>query len=359
MGRALLQALSYKAAPQKCFVNTFQEAARKSGAVPNSRAAPIVTLPRAGERFSDEELNARYGVPIDGSVRVSRTNRCMVLVHPAGARPGNADADRATDILYTGESSGPKGVQNTMSDDNFALARSKEDGYTVLHFAKEGDALVFNSRVEYVSHEFKAGADVDGLPRTVIEFKMRVLCEASALRQPADGTRTVAAVDQPRGALRGRPGLDTVNMIEHAISLHSSLESKDHLIRALPCHVDAPVLDRALEHLRRSLKIAIVGDSIHSMPCAGGSSAADGRAFRRERDGAAGTGPNFAGTFLEGIGDDRAPDETVGDYIVRLVNTDEPGAFDSRDAKEIDEGLRRMARGECCTYEQMRKEFCP
>lgn len=327
---------------------------KRAGAASEPGGAPIVAVPRAGERFSDEDLDAMYGVPTAGGMRVSRKNRCIALVRPAGSRPGRENAGQGACFVHTGRNSDYDGSHGgDLSREDLALSRSKEDGYTVLCFAREGDALVFVSRVECDSHELGVGADADGRPRRVVEFKMRTVSdEASAGRQPADGTSPASAAETSEDP-RVRLDSDVVEMVERAISMQDSFKSRGHLARALPRDVDAPTLDRVLDHLLRTSKIAMDGDALRWTSRAGASVGGE-----RGGGAAAGPRPTFAGTFLEGIGDERARGETVGEYVVRLVNTDEPGAFDDEDAKEIDEGLRQMAGGECYTYEQMRKEFC-
>lgn len=354
--RPVSDRIVYKIGPSSYSVNIVQEAARRADGAPGSKSTPNVAVPSAGERFSDEDLHARYGVPMHGDIRISRENMCMVLVHQSSARQGHASTDRGSYVLHTGQNSGERGCQGQgMREGSHALRRSKEEGYIVLYFTKEGDALAFNSRVEYVSHESHVETDDGGRSRKAIRFRLRAVDgEAARRREPGCGPPPAAIEAAPDKAAQGRPDPGAVAMIERAISMQSPFKSRAHLIRALLGDVDMATLDHALERLLRSAKIAINGDVIRWAPGSDGpaSQAAHGRG-----GGAAETKPSFAGTFLEGRGDGRAPNETVGEYIVRLVNADDPGAFDGEDAKEIDEDLCQMAKGEYYTHEQMRKEF--
>lgn len=150
----------------------------------------------------------------------------------------------------------------------------------------------------------------------------------------------------PRQAAADR---STIEMVERAIFLHHPYESRERLRRGLPRETGAQALDRALEHLVRSGKIAIDGEAIH---WAGGlgpgvrisAQAADGKSI-------------LAGTRFEWMEEDKMPTETVGEYIVRIYNAHEPGSYTAEDAKEFDEGMRRMAKGEYYTHEQVWKEF--
>lgn len=86
----------------------------------DAKAVPNVAVPGAGERFSNEELRARYGVPMSGGIRISEENRCMVLVDRARPDQGQASGGRGAYILYTGQD----------SDGGSSRSRSKEGGYT-------------------------------------------------------------------------------------------------------------------------------------------------------------------------------------------------------------------------------------
>lgn len=215
---------------------------------------PTVAIPREGERFSDEELGARFGVPLRGGIRVSRVNKCIVLVHLAGISHGHANADGGTAVSYAGQNADPDGIQNQqMSGDNLVLSRSADDGYTVLYFIKEGTDLVFNSRVAYVSHGFGVETNRLGQPRVVIEFKLKAV----------DGTH----------------GMDA--------------------------------------------------SKAESLGC----------------------------PLLAELEEDKLPTETIGEYIARMANNMEPGLCTQADAEEMDEDLRRLARGEYDTLDSLRAEL--
>ena len=54
--------------------------------------------------------------------------------------------------------------------------------------------------------------------------------------------------------------------------------------------------------------------------------------------------------------EDKLPTETVGEYLVRMANIMEPGLCTQKDAEEMDEGLRQLARGEYVTLDDLRSE---
>ena len=105
----------------------------------------------------------------------------------------------------------------------------------------------------------------------------------------------------------------------------------------------------------RSAKVAIEEGAVLWASKADGS----GRAGRGRR-GRDKTGKSIlAGTRFESIEKGKSPTETTGEYIARLVNADEPGTYTAEDAREIDEDMRCLARGEYYTHEQMLKELGP
>ena len=209
------------------YVGTRQEIASKSDFASEPATYPAVAVPNAGEKFSDEDLHARFNVPAWGGIRVSRDKKCIVLVDLV-VRSGYEDVDHGHTVSYMGQNSDREGMQNQeMSTDafptipsktepadpgrrkmqatsnNLSLSRSKEEGYTVLYFTREWgvDDLRFDSRVEYDSHRFVVEERDDRQPRVVIKFELRRV----------EGTPGAAAggagpAPAPHGAHRGETG---------------------------------------------------------------------------------------------------------------------------------------------------------
>ena len=154
-------------------------------------------------------------------------------------------------------------------------------------------------------------------------------------------------------------GLDprTVESVERVISVNHPYENKDRLLRVLPSDMKSADLDRILDYLVRSARITLDGEVIRWA----GKETTSGSADRGGRRGSGVTEGEvisiFAGTRFELMEEGKLPTETVGEYIARRVNADEPGAYTAEDVKEIDEDMRRLARGEYYTREEVRKEF--
>lgn len=124
------------------YVSARQETVQEADAASKPVAAPAVAVPRPGEKFSDDELHARFGVPKRGGIRVNEQKRCVVLVDLVDANSKYANTDDGNAVSYMGQDSDLDGVQNQkMSGNNLTLSRSRDDGYTVMHFVKERGEL--------------------------------------------------------------------------------------------------------------------------------------------------------------------------------------------------------------------------
>ena len=173
--------------------------------------------------------------------------------------------------------------------------------------------------------------------------------EAAAARPGADGE---GAAECRTAEAQAGPGPDTIRTVERAIFLHHPYEGRERLRRALPGEIDARSLDRALDILERSGKIAIEGESIRPAPGASGP--------RGGQAGVPAAGKTIlAGTCFEWIEEGKLPTETIGEHIVRVANAHEPGSYTAEDAKEFDEDMRRAAKGDYYTHEEFWKEFGP
>lgn len=145
------------------------------------------------------------------------------------------------------------------------------------------------------------------------------------------------------------PDPDVVERVELVVSANHPYDSRECLLRVLPSRVSAADLDRALGQLAHSGKIVLDGGAVRWTP-----------EPARSGPGKSGEGANrsiLAGTRFETIGEGKSQTETIGEYIVRLVNADDPGAHTAEDAREIDEDMRRLAKGEYYTHEEVWREF--
>ena len=299
--------------------------------------APIADVPSAGERLTYAELQARFGVRPQDGICVNRPGKCIVLVDRAGNGSGRTEPGGT--VLFRADQDG-----SGLSGSGLLLSRSKEEDYKVLCFTKEDGMLKFASIVEYDSHAFRDEEDSSGGRRRTALFRLRIVGNAAA--------DAAGKVPLPHG-------LDprTVESVERVIFVNHPYESKDRLLRVLPEDMAAADLDRILDYLLRSAKITLDGEVIRWTEGAARSDSAD-------QDGGRGGGAAggevtsiFTGTRFESMEEGKLPTETAGEYIARRVNADEPGAYTAEDVKEIDEDLRRLARGEYYTREQVRKEF--
>lgn len=192
-----------------------QKTAHKATATPEPGAITAVATPMEGERFSDKELHARFGVPMQGGIRVSRENRCIVLVGATGDNGGRTGVDPGASIVHMGQNADLSGIQNQeMTGDNLALSRSSEEGYTVLYVTKEHGAMTFNSRVECDSHEFEVEMGDGRQPRVVIKFNLRRIKEVDPAQRKLVGA--IEAIEGYRNASAahvadGQTGIEVID----------------------------------------------------------------------------------------------------------------------------------------------------
>ncbi len=128
---------------------------RQAGAAPGGSRA---IMPRPGGRFGDEELGARLGVPLAGSMRASRENKCIVLVD---LQDGDSrDGDMA---VYVGrDRRGGRRADQSTDGGGPDLPLLDASGYAVLDFARDGGMLVLERVAEFgsLSLEKRDGRDV-------------------------------------------------------------------------------------------------------------------------------------------------------------------------------------------------------
>ena len=303
-------------------------------------------MPKEGERFTARELASRFGVCGQGDMRVNHAGKCIVIIDQARGNFNGAGGGR-TALVRVGRDAGRQGDRGgRLIGDNLLLSRSREEGYTVLYFVKVENLLEFSARVVYDSHAFrnKGGGDT----RRVVVFKLRTIDNKASDSAP-DTTPS-------HEGRQGEPDPDMIARVERIVSLHHPYEGKDRLLRVLPSRVSSEDLDRILDHLKTSKKISLDGKTIRweSKPAILGSA---GAGKREGSDKKAGCAPILAGTRFETIEEGKLPTETTGEYIARIVNDDEPGSCTAEDAREIDEDMRRLAKGEYYSHEQVWKEF--
>ena len=180
-------------------MSTLREIANKTDSASEPATYPAVSVPRPGEKFSDEELHARFNVPVWGRIRVSLDKKCIVLVGHA-ADDDYEDVDHGRTLSYMGQNLDREGMQcqeildvnlpltpstkepadplrrsEQAATGNCFLSRSKGTGYTVLYFTRGRGAgdLEFDSRVECDSHRFEVEQRAGRPPRVVIKFELR------------------------------------------------------------------------------------------------------------------------------------------------------------------------------------------
>ena len=224
-----------------CFVSTGQKTVQRAEGVPAAAAGAGAAAPKPGEKFTNEELCARFGVPARGGIRVGREKKCIVLVDRVDGNSTYANTDDGGTASYMGQNSDAEGIRNQeMSGNNLALSRSKEEGYTVLYFIKEGDVLAFDSCVECTSYDFVVDKKDVRRPRVVIKFKLEKVAgvpEAAGGKMESLGSPWVAGLEEDK--------LTTETVGEYVARMADSMEP------GLCTQEDAEEIDEGLRQLAK------------------------------------------------------------------------------------------------------------
>ena len=253
-------------------MSAVQKAVHETDSMSEPTAAPLITVPQAGEKFSDEEMHAKFGVPAWGGIRVSRENKCIVLVDLVDGGSKYTNDDYGQTITYMGQNSDPGGRENQemsgrdhpikptkhepadpaerkrqAAANNTALRISKELGYTVLYFIKEKTDLAFNTRVECDSHKMVVEEIGGKPPRVVMKFTLRRVAGVPNV------TANMIDVDASP---------DSIEMVETVLSSPRKFDTRQALLESLPQKVSRESLDRILNYLARSGRVNIDGGSV-------------------------------------------------------------------------------------------------
>ena len=247
-------------------------AQRSDGAAGGS----LPPLPQRGDRFTEDQLRERFGVPVRGGIRTSPTSSDIILVH--NVRSGYNNVEDGRRVVY--DCQYYEGKDDQMIRNNLELARSQKDGRRVLYFLKRDGVLEFYGLVEHVATQPKE----DPSRRGALVFELRLI-------DGIDGTapgRPDGRADPPGPAASSAPDLGMITRVEDRISDRRRFSSRSELLAALPSDIDSAKLDQILEYLERSAKIAMDGGPIR-WSFAGAGSREDLNAGQKDGDALAAT----------------------------------------------------------------------
>lgn len=197
-----------------------------------------VPLPERGAEFTEEQVCERFGVKKYGGIRVNHASKIIVLVNRVDVQTQYRNVEHGRYLDFSGHDVDSRG---NMQSDDVALANSVKDGYVVLYFVKEHGRLLFEGQVECMSHPSPS----DVRPGQKISFRLK----------PIKGLRNAPA--RPLDAT-----LDTIEMVEEALSSARKFETHQGLARSLPKEVSPESLGRILDYHVRSGKVSADGESI-------------------------------------------------------------------------------------------------
>ena len=206
-------------------------------------------LPQRGDRFTEDQMRERFGVPTQGGIRTSLTSSDIFLVR--NVHSGYDDVEKGRRITYDGQYY--EGRRNQMISKNLLLAKSKDNANRVLYFVKQDGVLVFNGLVECVAPRNKD----DPLRPGALVFELEMIDAAAERRDDYAGGRSC----QPSPRMPSAPDLDMIMAVERAIFDRRCLD-RSELPAALPVGIDSAKMDRILEYLEHSARITVDNASI-------------------------------------------------------------------------------------------------
>ena len=192
---------------------------------PSTEAGP--PLPKLGEKFTEDQMAERFGVPPGGGIRTSKTSRDIILVSRVDVPTGYDDDDSGEYVYYSGYVEKDDGQ---MADwRNKMLSESRQNGRRVLYFVKDLGKISFHGCVECVGWEPK---DNPSRGRVVV-FKMRRVGGAAAqagshaeyttavrIEEDEDGWYVATATGLPGCISQGETRAQARENLEEAISLY-------------------------------------------------------------------------------------------------------------------------------------------
>ena len=206
------------------------------------RREASASLPAPGERLTEDQMCERFGVGKLGGIRISRTSRTIVLVDQADVEAQSKNAGRGEYVVFNGWNDSNSSDQAACSED-LILANSGKEGYEVLYFVRDRGMLAFAGRVECISSMPVPGNDER--PGLGASFKLRLAGGArNAHSMPVDAS------------------LDSIEMVESALSSARRFDTRRALLESLPRRVSSRSLDRMLDYLVRSGKVDVEGGSV-------------------------------------------------------------------------------------------------
>ncbi len=141
---------------------------------------PSFIPPKKGEGFTNRELHERFGVSLQGGIRVSIKNRLIILISATFTdKMGQVEyegdrEDKENGILYY-MGAGKYGDQKITRCNKSILDRGSGQGFRMFYFQKpKANNYVYRYEVKYDSYSCERGRDPNGKLRKVIIFKLRI-----------------------------------------------------------------------------------------------------------------------------------------------------------------------------------------
>ena len=193
-------------------------------------AAAGQPLPKLGEKFTEDQLAERFGVPPGGGIRISKTSSDIILVRQVGYPTGYDDDDDSGEyVYYSGYAESDAGQMTDWR--NRILNESGQSGRRVLYFVKDRNDISFHGCVECVGWEPKNNPSRG----RVAVFKMiRVDGMMAQTRQREEYSTAVRIVEDETGGY-----VATVPALPGCISQGETIEeAQENLEEAMSLYLE-------------------------------------------------------------------------------------------------------------------------
>ena len=220
----------------------------------NGVGKSLPPLPQPGDKFTEDQLRDRFGVPVKGGIRPSLTSSDIVLVR--NVHSNYVDVEKGKRITYAGQYY--KGKDDQMIWGNLKLAKSRENGNRLLYFVKQDGVLEFNGIVECIASRRSGDLDRPG----ALAFELEMVDAAAGAAAGRQGDRAARRARMSSTRTSSAPDLDMIMAVEQKIFERRRFAGRSELLADLHMDIDSARLDLILEYLEYSAKIAVENGSI-------------------------------------------------------------------------------------------------
>ena len=135
---------------------------------------PNVAIIKRKKRFTEDELSQAFKIKNTGGIRVSESNKLVILItllHKETGYKDEVDLEKGL-IYYTGEGQ----EEQLVESGNKSIKDAKKNGYIIFYFTKlSDDELIFQYIVKYDNDKSNTQPNDKGIERKAITFTLKII----------------------------------------------------------------------------------------------------------------------------------------------------------------------------------------